>query len=389
LGPLASSLPDLVVSRSVYYFTDSREMGGAEQALLILIENLDLRVWRPTLLYNDTPAVAPLTHRARQLGAAVQPVPAMPLGLKGGRRVPALARMLRRARPSVFHAHLSWPLAAKYPLVSAVLARIPAIVTTVQLFPEFRLDRSNYLQERLLATGVGRYIAVSQDVAKRLTETFRWPPQKIEVIHNAVQPERFRRPADPELRRQLTGGREGPLLLTAARLDPQKGLDVLLKAAVRVPAARFVLAGEGPERMRLQSQASELGISDRVLFLGYRTDIPELLAVSDVFVLPSLYEGSSLALLEAMAAGKPVVSSAIGGTDEIIVHAKSGLLVPPANVEALAGALRQVLSDPLLRVKLGTAARFRVNRHFSASVMAKRVTRVYEDLLWARTPHAD
>ena len=336
------------VGRSVYFFTDSQEFGGAEHALLILIENLDRDAWRPTLLYNATTAVEPLVERARKLDVQVRPVPSMPLGLEGARRVPALARELRLARPSVFHAHLSWPLAAKYGLVSAVLARVPVVVATVQLFPEFRLDRSNAVQARLLARSVDRYIAVSHDIAKRLVQTFHLPTQKIEVIHNAVQSERFRHPVDPRLREQLTGGTELRVCFTAARLDAQKGLDVLLQAATQVSGARFVLAGEGPERSRLEQRVATLGLGDRVQFLGHRNDIPELFAACDVFVLPSLYEGSSLAVLEAMAAGRPIVTSAIGGTDELIVHDASGLLVPPGDADALALALQRVLADAAL-----------------------------------------
>jgi glycosyltransferase involved in cell wall biosynthesis len=369
------------VGRSVYYFTDAQQFGGAEQALLMLIEGIDHRAWQPTLLYNPTPAAGLLAERARGLGASVQAVPPMPLGLEGAREVPAFARELRRAKPAVFHAHLSWPLAAKYALFAAVLARVPAIVATVHLYPEFPLDRSNYLQERLLAAFVGRYIAVSNDIATRLTGTFRWPPSKIEVIHNGISLDRFRRGADADLRAQLAGPGERPVFLTVARLDAQKGHDVLLRAAAQVAEARFALAGEGPERSRLESEAKRLGLGDRVLFLGQRPDVPELLAASDGFVLPSLYEGSPLAVLEAMAAAKPVISSAIGGTDELVVDGESGLLVPPGDANALTGAIRRVLSSPQLRGQLGAAARSRVERHFSASVTAKRVARVYEDLL--------
>src|SRR5207249_3082155 len=100
-----------------------------------------------------------------------------------------------------------------------------------------------------------------------------------------------------------------PVILMPARLDGQKGHDVLLRAAAEVPEAMFALAGEGPLRASLEAQAAAAGIADRVVFLGHRTDIPELLAAADVFALPSLYEGSSLAVLEAMAAGRAVVSS--------------------------------------------------------------------------------
>ncbi len=373
------------MARSVCYFTDSQEFGGAEQALLILLESLDRRRWNPTLLYHDAPGVASMARRARELGVTVRAVPQLPLGLVGARRVPGLVRALRRTPPAVFHASLSWPLAAKYALAAAVVARVPAIVATVQLYPRFPLDRSNYVQERLLAKGVDRYIAVSHDVAKRLRETFHWPSRKIDVIHNAVRPERYRCPIDPELRRELTDDPDRPVFLTVARLDVQKGLDVLLEAAARIPNARFVVAGEGRERARLEAQVAALALDDRVRFLGNRTDVPELLAASDAFVLPSRFEGSSLAVLEAMAAGKPVISSSIGGTNELIVDGESGVLVPPDDAGALAASLERVLAEPGLRSRLGAAAQATVQSHFSASDMAERVMGVYEDILLTRT----
>jgi glycosyltransferase involved in cell wall biosynthesis len=375
------------MARSVYHFTDSRELGGAEQALLLLIEWSDSRLWRPSLLYNPSAAVEPLAASARELGAEVLPVRPMPPGLTGARRVIELARLLRRTRPAVFHAHLSWPLAAKYPLAAAVLARVPAVVATVQVYPEFRIDRSTYLQERALALGVDRYIAVSENIAGLLGGELGWPRRKIEVIYNGVPVERYQRPRDPELRRELTGGSDRQVVLTAARLTPQKGLDVLLRAALHVPEGQFVLAGDGPERPRLEAEAEQLGILDRVRFLGLRDDVPELLAASDVFVLPSLFEGSSLAVLEAMAAGKPVVTSAIGGTNELIVDGESGLLVPPGDAAALALALNRVLAQPELRAELGGKARDRARSSFSAATSAAHVTRVYEDLLDRRGRH--
>lgn len=349
----------------------------------MLLESLDPGAWRPTLLYSRTPVLAPLAQRARVFGAAVQPVPQISNSPAGARYLPGLVRQLRGARPAVFHAHLSWPFAAKYALAAAILARVPAIVMTVQLFPDSRIRRTTAVQGRLIAAGVGRCIAVSQDIARRLTDGLHWRADKIEVIHNAVQTERFGRPADPTLRASLAGG-DSPIVLSVARLDPQKGHDVLLRAVADTPGVMLVLAGEGPERGRLETLVSELGLGRRVLFLGRRSDVPELLAVSDVFVLPSLFEGASLAILEAMAAMKPVVATSIGGTDELIVDGQSGVLVPPADPRALATALKRVLADSRLRARLGQNARDRVEQRFSAAAMAERVSRVYEGLLGAR-----
>lgn len=366
------------MARSIYYYTDSRELGGAELSLLMLVEGLDRDRWMPTLLLDDDPGADLLAERAAGLGAAVKRVVPMPLGLAGAHRAAGLARLLRRERPAVFHAHMSWPLAGKWPLAAAVVSRVPS-VGTVQLIPEFELERSSYWQLRALARGVGRYAAVSRDIAAELAERFHWPPDRIEVVYNAVRIERFEAPAPAGLREELAG--ELPLVLTCARLDEQKGHDVLLRAATELPGVAFAFAGDGPLRTELEALAAGLGLDDRVRFLGRRDDVPALLAACDVFALPSLYEGSSLAVLEAMAARRAVVSSAIGGTEELIEDGRGGLLVPPGDSEALRDALGRVLGDAGLREALAGAARERVERDFTPEAMVGANERIYGELL--------
>ena len=376
------------MARSVYYFTDSRQSGGAEAALLLLIANLDRREWRPTLLYNPSPSLAPVADAARELGATVRAVPALSPRLDGARKLTGFVRELKRERPAVFHAHLSWPLAARFPLAAAVVARVPAVVATFHLFPPTPLRRTTLLQGRMLAARMGRAIAVSQAIATSLDAVLGWAPQKIEVIRNGIDIERFQQRPDPELRRALTEGSDDVLFVTTARLDPQKGLEVLLRAAQAVDGAKFVIAGTGPERARLESQAEALGVSDRVQFLGHRDDVPALLAASDAFVLPSLFEGTPLALLEAMAAGKPVVSSAISGTEELVNDGETGLLVRAGDPGALADALRRIVAEPELRGRLGEAARRRAETEHSAVSSTGRVATVYDELLRERGGHA-
>jgi glycosyltransferase involved in cell wall biosynthesis len=371
------------VARSIYYYTDSRALGGAELSLLMLIEGLDRSTWEPTLLLDDVAEVDPVESRAAALGVPVERIAPMPLGLGGARRAVTLARLLRRQRPAVFHATLSWPLAAKWALAAAVAARVPSI-GSVQLIPEFELERSSYWQLRALASGVDRYVAVSRDVREELVSRFRWPAAKIDVVYNAVRLEPFDAPAPAGLRAELTGGHDRPLVVTCARLDEQKGYPVLLRAAPELPGVAFAFAGEGPERASLEALAAELGVADRVAFLGLRDDIPQLLAVADVFALPSLYEGSSLALLEAMAARRALVSSAIGGTDELVDDGEEGLLVPPGDAAALAAALRRLLGDEELRQRLGDRARERVEREFAPAVMRERIFAIYESLVDGR-----
>jgi glycosyltransferase involved in cell wall biosynthesis len=369
------------MARSVCYFTDSRQRGGAEAALLLLIGNLDREKWEPTLLHGPSPALTTVAAEAAELGARVRPVPDVSLGPAGARAVTRLVRDLRRERPSVFHAHLAWPLAARIPLSAALVARVPAVVATFHLFPPAPLRRTTLLQGTLLARRMGRGIAVSQAIATSLENELRWPPEKIEVIRNGIEVERFQRSADRNLRRELAADSGDLVFLTVARLDLQKGVDVLLRAVQSVYGARFVIVGAGDERMRLERAAETLGVRDRVLFLGRRDDVPALLAASDAFVLPSLFEGTPLALLEAMAAGKPVVASAIPGTNELVADGETGLLVRANDSDALAAALRRIVSDPELRARLGAAAGRHAEAAHTAAASTRRVEAVYESLM--------
>jgi glycosyltransferase involved in cell wall biosynthesis len=131
----------------------------------------------------------------------------------------------------------------------------------------------------------------------------------------------------------------------------------------------------------LKAKARELGINNRVEFLGHRNDIPELLARCDLFVLPSLYEGFPLSILEAMAAGKPVVATAVGGTPEAVIDGVTGYLVPSGDVPALATAIRKVLTDPVLAYKMGLSGRERVQNVFSLDMMVQSYAQLYQDLL--------
>jgi len=369
------------MTRKVVHFLDSAEFGGTEQAVLHILAGLDRRHWQPVLFHHPDPGIAPLLKGAESLNVRLRQVPRMQGKRSLITRLPHFVRELRAERPDVFHAHLNGPLACKDGLIAAAIARVPAVVATAQLFVNLPLSPFIYAQHRFVATIVDRYIAVSHEVAERLGQTFRIPARKINVVYNGVPVSSFDRPANAALRVALTGSTEKPIVLTVARLAEQKGLCNLLKAAALVPEAMFVLAGEGPERANLEAQAGELGLNKRVLFLGYRQDVPDLLASCDLFVLPSLFEGLPLSILEAMAANKPVVASAIGGNNEAIVHGETGLLVPPANPSALGAAIRAVVSDSDLGRRLAASGKARVREHFSAEAMVRQVAHIYEEVL--------
>lgn len=169
---------------------------------------------------------------------------------------------------------------------------------------------------------------------------------------------------------------------TAARLEPVKNLAGLLRAFSQLKSANCVLqiAGDGSERATLESRTRELGIADRVQFLGWRADIDSLLQQWDCFVLPSVEEGFGISVLEAMAAGLPVIATSVGGMREIVTNGQDGLLVPANDDGALADAMRRLISDPTLRSRLGANARKR-SEHFSPERLAQTVDEVYRQLL--------
>jgi glycosyltransferase involved in cell wall biosynthesis len=367
--------------RTVVHFTDTTGFGGAEQALLHVLAGLDRRRWQPVLMHHPGPGIAPLLEHARRLNVCLWTVPPMPEGRQGAAHVPQLVRTLRAAHPAVFHAHLTYPLACKFGLMAAILARVPATIATLQLYMDVPFNGSTAIQQRLIAAGLDRFIAVSHEVARRMHETFRTPPKKLEVVHNGIVLDPFVRSSNSSLRSMLNGSSERPIVLTNARLDSQKGHRYLVEAAALVPEALFVLAGDGPERTNIEDLVRARGLEDRFVFLGYRNDIPDLLASCDLFVLPSLYEGLPLSILEAMAAGKPVISSNIGGTDEAVIHNQTGLLVPAKDPVALATAIRMLLADSALASRLAANGRARVTQEFSAETMVERVTRIYDHIL--------
>jgi glycosyltransferase involved in cell wall biosynthesis len=373
--------------RTVVHFIDSSAFGGSEQVLLHILAGLDRRRWRPVLFHHPEPGLEPLLEKAHDLQVKLRAVPRMQR-IWHISRLPTFVGALRAERPSILHAHLTWPLSCKYGLLAAVMARVPAVVATAQLYVDLAKKPLLRVQPRLIATGVDRYLAVSRAVANQLCNDFGIPASKVKLVNNGIPIAHFNRPPDNALRATLAGATKRPIVLMVGRLDDQKGQRYLIEAAPQVPETMFVLVGDGPDQVALEAQARTLGVDKRVLFLGYREDIPDLLSCCDLFVLPSLYEGLPLSVLEAMAAGKPVIASAIGGNDEVITHGEHGLLVPPADPVSLAGAIRTLLSDHTLAQRLAEAGRVRARQKFSVEAMVDGVTRVYEELTLGRSEQA-
>jgi glycosyltransferase involved in cell wall biosynthesis len=355
------------------HFTDAVAFGGAERILLTLLEGLEAEGWRGVIVHHAEPGLRRMVEEARALGIETWTVPRMQ-GRRGLLAAARFARQLRERRPAVFHAQLSHPLACRSGLIAAAFARVP-VIATLHLYMPVGSYRS-ILTQRLVSLAVDRYIAVSQEVARRLRFLCLAPSRKIRVVRNGIRIGQLegRSGGGP----YASGSR--PTVLTIARLHPQKGLEYLLRAAALVPEARFLVAGDGQEREALEAEARKSGLAGRLEFLGHRTDVPMLLRSADVFVLPSLYEGFPVSVLEALAAGTPVIATAVSGTDEIVVHGENGILVPPRDPHALGSAIREVLSDRSLARRLVAGGTARV-RQFSAEAMTRGVCDVYAEVL--------
>lgn len=365
---------------TIVYFIDSTAFGGMERCVLNLLEGLDRQLWRPVLMFHPDPGLKRLLEEASQIGVPLRPVPRVSV-LQAMTTMPAIFRTLLTEKPIVFHAHQSYQIACGYGLLAASIVRTPIVVTTSHLFRDELHNSVNLAKSQVITASVDRYIAVSDWIAGKLSKALKIKRRKVSVVRNGITIDRYTIPPDTILRSELTGGSDRPIVLMPARLEQQKGHRYLLEAAAQLPEPLFLLAGEGPDREALEAQARSLGLIERVRFLGHRKDIPALLSICDVFVLPSLCEGLPLSILEAMAAGKPVIASAIGGTEEVIIHNETGLLVPPRDASALADAIHRVLSDPIWGGELATTGQRRVRKMFPVQKMVEGTVAVYEELL--------
>lgn len=354
--------------RVVHINTDTGFSGG-EMQVFLLMEGLRARGHYVVLI---CPPGSTAEIQARRCGIACRPVP-MPSEIDL-RAVARVRREIVAEQADMVHLHsgrANWigGMAARW-------AGVPAVSTR-------RMDRRVRpgLRTRLLyGVLLRRTAAISPAVRERLIAG-GVAAEAVEVIVDAVDPQTLR-PVHPraEVRTRLGAGDEHCVLIAVAALVRRKGLDVLLEAIAGLGAARMCvllwIVGEGGERAALEESARRLGVASQLSFLGRRADVADLLHAADIAVLPSRQEGMGVAALEAMAAGRAVVASDVGGLGYAVVHERTGLLVPPENASALASALARLIRDPELRQRLGTEGPRRIAEGF----LPEQMTDAYEKL---------
>jgi glycosyltransferase involved in cell wall biosynthesis len=348
------------------------DVGGMEKVLAEFARNADRR--RFDLRFVSLTTSGPV---AREIEACGYPVTALGVkpGLKAG-LVFRLACLFRQWRADVVHTHNNAPLI--YGAPAARLAGAAALIHT-RHGQNFRAGWRQKLAFRLASLLVNRVVCVSED-SRKMSVGEGVAPGRLQRIWNGIDLSRFA---------YLGPRADGPAVMVA-RLSPEKGTEHLVRAVALVvrqfPGFRLDIAGGGRCLPDLRALVARSGLTEHVRFLGEVADVPSVLARASLFVLPSLSEGLSLTLLEAMARGLPVVTTAVGGSPELVADGQTGFLVPPAAPEALAEKLLLLLRDPDRARVLGLAGRRRVEEHFSTQAMLNQYEQLYTRALHRATP---
>ena len=310
-------------------------------------------------------------------------------GVMYPRAVRRAKRVIREGSFDLVHTHL-----LRADLLGAFAARqcgLP-VISTAYAIGQYRRQKRRVLDGvldracRRLATHV---LAVSEAVQRDCVEGLGWPPERVSVVHTGIE---IPPPVPPErakaVRTELGVADDAPLVVTVARLSYEKGLDTLIDAAAavrqRLPAAGFAVVGDGPDREALQQQIATRRLDDAVRLVGFRRNVSDWLAAADVVAVPSYSEGMPNVVLEAMAAGRAIVATRVGGIPEAIRDGQTGRLVPPGDAGALAAAIVEAIDSPERRRAWGAAARREVEQRFTADRAVRGYEALYERVLAGR-----
>ncbi|NRB20331.1 MAG: glycosyltransferase [Rhodobacteraceae bacterium] len=357
------------------YIIDSLRVGGAETLLLDLLDAAQQR--------GDSAHVAYFTPGPLVLEVARRGVEMTRLsrsGLRDPRALLRAVRLIRAWNPHVVHTHL-----VKSDLVGQLAARVANCRRVITLHNTDPWRKNKFLSGiyRSITRGADACVAVTSNVADHVANCGGYDRDAIEVVQNGVDLQRFA--AGRVQPRDLSGygiSKDAVVIAKIGRLTVQKDHDNFLHAvsilAKRQPEAHFLIVGDGELLAKVRERARGLGLGDdRLTFTGNLREMPELLAAIDIFVLASKWEGLPMVLLEAMAMGVPIVSTAVGGVPELIQDGKNGMLVTPTDPAALAGAVRHLIADPPARQRLGEAGLATVRARFSGAAMMDRLWSIY------------
>jgi len=367
----------------VFQIVPSLAVGGAERLVVHLVEHLSRERFAPVCICLESPLG---THYEAQVQASGAPLYFLGKGAgASGSVLRQLSALFRQYRPAVVHTHIiglnyAYPLMLRY--------RTPARVHTVHSFAqrEVGVRVGAWVRQLAFRYRIGGVVpvAVADEVRASIQQLYGYPDPPL--IPNGIPTDEYA--PDPDRRtqwRQAHGIEPHATVLThIGRFAPPKNHKLLIEAFAQVRSNAplyLLLVGGGELENAVREQVVGLGLQSRVRFLGVRTDVADILRASDVFVLSSRVEGNPLSVMEAMAAGLPVVSTAVGGVPELVRNGETGLLVPSEDAGALTRALQVLVDDPMRRQAMGEAARQHAVAHFDIRHTVRGYERLYEALL--------
>lgn len=361
-------------------------LGGAEQQLLELVSGLNKSKFRVIVL---------TLSRGGPLEPEFKKVPGVRLiglkrkGISGLLILLKIRTILRRMKVDVVQPFIT--PAVFYSILPALICRTPVKIVTERSGPGRKkgtpLRYRTYLLAEDFLTRFTDWSVANSEAGKRYLIERGIDPLRVKVIYNGINLHRLNAADEKvyEIRRKLDVPPGGKVVGMVATLFPVKNHALFLSAAARVcrfnPDMRFALVGDGPLRTHLETMGNDLGLESKVIFFGDQRDVGAYLAAFDIAVLTSDTEGCSNFLLEAMALGKVVVATDVGGNREVVCHGESGVLVPPSDAEALADAIINLLSNPALARSMGQAGKAKVTIRFSLENMVSQYESLYEDTL--------
>jgi glycosyltransferase involved in cell wall biosynthesis len=388
--------------RKIIHIITRLDMGGSAQNTLLTCIGLAREGYRVILIHGlsiesritreESLSVEDMVQMARNQGVEIVPLPHLVRRLDPLKDFLAWANLLRllaAENPDIVHTHTS--KAGILGRIAAWTARIPCIIHTPHghvFYGHFGhlTSRSFLAVERLVAFITHKVVALTEAERDDYIACGLCRPEKIAVIHSGVDVGHYMK-AEVDIRNKKSslGLNPGFLVVgTVGWLLPIKGPMILLEAMQDVwkghPEVDLIFVGKGELEGQLRAEAHRIGGGDRVKFLGWRSDIPEIMRLLDIFVLPSLNEGMGRVVVEAMAAGRPVVASGVGGILDLVKHRQNGLLVEPGNVYDLSFAIKELLADKELRYEMGLKGRT-MARNFGVEKMLEKINELYYSLL--------
>lgn len=380
------SAADTAGALQITHVISSLAIGGAQQLLFDLSLEMTAR--------GHDVRVIGLRGGAMAEEFRSQRIPVDELALQGMVGLPTFLQLtarLRRQRPDIVHTHLG--RADNYGRMAARIARVPVIVSTVHNVEAWKSRFFLLWIDAWTSIFAHRLVACSGRVAEHLRE-LKVPMEKVVVVKNGICLRHWTEKPDLAavggIRRELGAGQNEFVVGVIGRLETQKGHSYLFQAIAalkdEIPDLKLWVIGEGSLRESLERLAGELGLSAKITFAGVRRDMRLVYAALDLVVMPSLWEGLPITLLEAMACRRPIVATTVGGIPEVIAHEKSGLLVPPRDVPALAAGLKCCHRERQFTQSLASAAFETVTNEFSIEQNAEKLLALYDELVQFRLP---